>query len=337
MNVHCAGALVFAMLISVSAEPLLPVMDGTTWDYEVREQPPNPDAAVNLSVRISGTERLHGKELLTLEKRAGGALTQTELIHVDDTGIHRYRRTNADGKSIVSDPPQTLVPAPLQLGAKWELDDRTAGMEMHQQFTVAAQEAVTVPAGIYYAYRLHSEQPWPLSMTIDRWFAPGVGLVKDVTTSRGPNGRLLSRSTTILKRVAQTPGPQPPVTPEPTATPQPSAASAAPRITLDVTAARDGEPQADFPSDAPNIFVRWSGERLPLHADVRVTWVAEDVGDIVPHDFIIDDTETTITQPEFGAWFTLSRPQDGWAEGKYRVDLYLDDVVVQSVGVTIRD
>ncbi len=69
-------------------------------------------------MRISGTERLHGKELLTLEKRVGGALTQTELINVDDARIHRYRRTNADGKSIVSDSPQTLVPAPLQIGAK---------------------------------------------------------------------------------------------------------------------------------------------------------------------------------------------------------------------------
>ncbi len=176
MNVvSCAGALVFATLISVSAEPLLPVMEGTTWEYEVREQPPNPDGAVNLSVRISGTERLHGKELLTLEKRADGALTQTELINVDDAGIHRYRRTNADGKSIVSDPPQTLVPAPLQPGAKWELDDRTAGMEMHQQFTVAAQESVTVPAGIYYAYRLHSEQPWPISMTDRSMVCSGSG------------------------------------------------------------------------------------------------------------------------------------------------------------------
>lgn len=337
MNTVCyAGILVFATLFSVSAEPLLPTLDGTTWDYEVRDEPPNPDGATNLSVRISGTERLHGKELLTFEKRAGGALTETELLNVDDEGIHRYRRTNADGKSIVSDPPQTLVPAPLQPGAKWELDDRTAGMEMHQQFTIVGQESVAVPAGVYAAYRLHSEQPWPLSINIDRWFVPGVGVVKDVTTSRGPNGRLLSRSTTVLKQVTQTPA-QPPLPPEPTATPQPSAPSAAPRITLEVAAARDGEPQTDFRSDAPNIFVRWSGQRLPLHADVRVTWVADDVGDIVPHDFIIDDTETTITQPEFGARFTLSRPEDGWAEGKYRVDLYLDDVVVQSVSVTIHD
>ncbi len=322
---HCAATLIFAVLVTASAESLIPTADGTTWDYEVREQLPSPDAFATLSVRISGTEQLGTKDLLKLETRVGDILTKTELIEADDAGIRLYRRTNAERKTVVSNPPQTLVPAPLQIGAKWELDDRAAGTEMHQQFTVAAQESVTVPAGTYQAYRLHCEQPWPIATVIDRWFVPGVGFVKDVTTVRGPSGRLLSRVTTALKRLSQTPAAAV------------AAAPATPKITLEVAAEPEGSPQTEFPSDIANIFVRWSGEQLPINADLLVAWVAEDVGDIAPHNFIIDDTETTITQSEYGARFTLSRPKDGWAEGKYRVDLYLDDIVMQSVSVTIHD
>ena len=40
---------------------------------------------------------------------------------------------------------------------------------------------------------------------IERWFAPGRGIVKDVTTTRGPNGRLLSRATTVLMNFSVAP------------------------------------------------------------------------------------------------------------------------------------
>lgn len=322
---RCAAAIAFGVFARAAAASLLPTTEGTTWDYDVREQPARPDAFSTLSVRISGTEQLGRKELLKLETHAGDTLTKTELVEVNDAGIRLYRRTSAERKTVVSNPPQTLVPASLQIGTKWELDDRAAETEMHQQFTVAAQESVTVPAGTYQAYRLHCEQPWPLSTTIDRWFVPGVGFVKDVTTVRGPSGRLLSRMTMSLKRLSQTPAPAVSVAP------------ATPKITLEVAAAPEGPPQTDFRSNIANIFVRWSGEQLPINTDLLVAWVAEDVGDIAPHNFIIDETETTITQSEYGARFTLSRPKDGWAEGKYRVDLYLDDIVMQSVSVTIHD
>jgi hypothetical protein len=70
---------------------------------------------------------------------------------------------------------------------------------------------------------------------------------------------------------------------------------------------------------------------------VRVAWIAEDVGDIVEPNFVIDETETELTTAKFGARFTLSRPRDGWAAGKYRLELYLDDQLTQTVKINIRD
>ena len=109
------------------------------------------------------------------------------------------------------------------------------------------------------------------------------------------------------------------------------------KVTLEVALERDGAAQDQFRSDVQNIFVRWAGEQLPVGAAVRVAWIAEDVGDLVPPNFVIDETETEVTRASFAARFTLSRPKDGWAAGQYRLELYLEDELVQTAKVTIHD
>ena len=166
---------------------------------------------------------MDGQDVLKLETRASDALQKTELITADERGVFCLSRTIAYGKTISFKPPQRLVPAELKIGVKWESDDEVAGTEMHQQFTVAAEEDVVVPAGTFHAFRFDSGEPWPISIVIRRWFAPGTGLVKDITTMRGPDGQLLSRVTTVLKKFSpaaaplssESPTPSPPAGPVP--------------------------------------------------------------------------------------------------------------------------
>jgi hypothetical protein len=311
------------------ADAIIPTASGTSWEYQVTDFQSKSRQPGMMTITIAGTEQLAGKDVLKLETHTAAGLQKTELIAENEEGLLCFRRSTSDGKSISFDPPMRLLPAQLSLGTKWELDEEVAGVEMHQQFNVAAEEDVTVPAGTFHAYRLEAQEPWPLSIAIERWFAPGTGFVKDVTTTRGPTGRLLSRVTTVLKKFT----PSPVTVPNEPSTIQPDQ----PTIVLEVAKARDGEPATDFRSDAANIFVRWKGAHLPLGDTVRVAWVAEDVGDIAPANFIVDQTTTIVDASETGVQFTLSRPKDGWAAGKYRVDLYLDDSLVQSVKVTIVD
>ncbi len=212
-----------------------------------------------------GTETVEGKDVFKLETRANDVVQKTELITLDERGVFCLRRTSAHGKSVSFEPPQRLLPAELKLGAKWELDDEVAGTEMHQQFTVAAEEDVVVPAGTFHAYRFEAEEPWPISITIQRWFAPGTGFVKDITTTRGPSGRLLSRVTKVLKKFSPTAAPLP--NESPTSSPASSSASLSPTMTITVAKEHDGEPTTEFRSNAPNIFVRWQGEHLPVDGD----------------------------------------------------------------------
>ena len=325
---------------ALRAETILPTQQGATWEYQVRDSSrggtPEP-----LTVRINGVEQVGAKELLKLETLAGDAVAKTELISVDERGVHCHQRAGADGKATILEPPQTIVPAPLKVGVTWQVNDHVAGGGT-QQFTVVGAEDIAVPAGSFRAFRVRCEQPWPISTTTERWFAPGTGTIKDITTTRGPTGRLLSRTTTILTEFSialpeedKAPPPEetePSPAPVAESTPPPK-----PGILLEVAGERDAPPQTEFKSDAPQIFVKWSGVNLPPGGTIRVAWVAEDVGDIAPADFVIDEMATAIETAEFGARFTLSRPKDGWAAGKYRVEVYLEDELLQKLGVTITD
>jgi hypothetical protein len=345
-------ALLLLTAATLPAEPLLPTAVGTTWEYEVKDSAA-PAAIGSSVVRAVGTERIADVDAVKLETTTSGDVSKTELVTVNERGVFCYRRTSSDGKVVTFDPPQTVVPAQLAVGTKWELDDEVHGSAMHQEFTVAAEEEVTVPAGKFRAWRYQCARPWPLSARVERWFTPGVGLVKETTQTHGPTGRLLQRVTRSLKHFSRgessaAAATAPVVTESASDTavslelgsgpPVPSVSIASnPRVLLQVSRVRDGEPVTQFRAHAPGIFVRWSGEDLPVRSVVRIAWIAEDVGDLVEPNFVVDETETEITAPEFGGRFTLSRPPDGWAPGKYRLELYLGDALLETVRVQIAE
>jgi len=163
-------------------------------------------------------------------------------------------------------------------------------------------------------------------MTIDRWFATGTGIVKDVTTMRAANGDLLERLSLELAEPPRVTG-RPEVKPE-----------AAPKK-LSVSFAKDqfGKANTTFSSDTPQIYARWRGQRLRNGAKVRAVWIAEniDIGEEVPPDYKVDEASAVAESPTAHGAFALSRPEDGWAIGDYRAEFYVDDVLVETVKIKI--
>jgi hypothetical protein len=295
-----------------------------------------------------GRQIFGGKEFLSFETRTDDVLTRTELMTRDDHGLVCHARGGKDGRIAKLDPPQRIVPATLKVGDSWESDGEVAGMEMRQRFVVANEETVRTAAGSFRAFRIHCEDSSVMSATLDRWFFPGVGFVKETTVVRGPTGGLLQRINLELQKRPEVVA-KPAVTPTPppapvTATPAPpirgpaietDPAQAAKKLNVEVSTDPAGGSKTEFKSDVENIYVRWHGRGLPNRAKVRVAWVAEDVGDLVEPNFIIDETETIAPDPDSSARFTLGRPPDGWAEGKYRVEFYVNDELEETVRVTI--
>ncbi len=322
-------AAVSLWAIVARGESTFPVAVGDTWQYVIAG---SPSAAV--TVVAVGTEKLNDQELVRLETRTADSPVKTELVATTAAGLSCYQRIFPGAKSVSFDPPQLLIPDSMKIGDQWEMDDFVNGNRTHLEFVVVAEEDVVVPAGNFRGFRAQCDQPWPVSMTVERWFVAGVGMVKEVTSTRGPGGRLLNRVTTALTKVsrghaATDSGPAVVVSSSSPPTP--------PSFKLEIAQEREGKPAEEIKSNAENIFVRWSGENLPVHSIVRIAWVAEDVGDVAWPNFVVDETKTEISTPTFGARFTLSRPKDGWAAGKYRVDLYLDDTLSLTTKVTIRD
>lgn len=341
-----ASLLVFAA-VSAWADSLLPAAEGTTWLYESTEEFGGPEAAAPSTSEVvvkTGRQTFGGKEFIKFETFTDDVVTKTELMTLDDHGLVCHLRAGKDGRMAKLDPPQMVVPGALKVGDTWESDGQAAGMEIHQRFQVVGEESVRVAAGSFRAFHIHAEDTSVMSAILDRWFVPGVGWIKEITVVRGPTGGLLQKTTLelqkrpeIIARPAATPSPTP-VAPAPGATPEEkrtSSSSTGKRLTVEVSTDPAGGSKTEFKSDVENIYVRWHGRGLPEHAKVRVAWIAEDVGDLVEPNFIVDETESVAPAPDSSARFTLGRPPDGWAEGKYRVEFYVNDELEETIRVTI--
>jgi hypothetical protein len=192
---------------------------------------------------------------------------------------------------------------------------------VHQHYAVVGEEEVVVPAGRFQAFHIHGEQSAPDSTTIDRWFVKGVGIVKDVTVMRNKDGDILRRIELDLKEKPKT-APRPAIKP--------------PRkLSVGLSSEPIGDFVTTFSSDSPKIYARWQGHGLAEHANVRAVWIAEDIGDAASANYTIDEATAAATIPNARGVFTLSRPDDGWAPGAYRVEFYVDDQLIDTVKLKI--
>jgi hypothetical protein len=317
-------------------EPLLPTGDGTTWLYEMTEEAgpgfsfSDANAAVEGKIhrltlyRLSGTQDLNTRTLLKFEMLRDSVITNTDLMIVNEHGIFCAARIDAYGKVTALDPPQPIVVAPFEPGVGWDFVSKVGGAQVRQHYQILAAEDVDVPAGRFRAFHIRGMQTEPVSMTVDRWFVPGTGIVKDVTVTKTPEGNLVRRISLALKE-------PPKIAPRP----EVKSPSSPKKVSLTLGKAARGTATDQFPADTPKIYARWQGHDLPLGAKIRVVWIAENVADVAPPDYIIDEASASANNPDAYGTFTLSRPDDGWAPGDYRVDVYLDAKLIDSAKLKI--
>ena len=330
-------ALLIFPLPCSAATPLLPTEQGTAWQYQTTLEAGADVSFSHLKTdergkvqllstyRIGGTEKIDGQDLLKFEMHRAGAVVNTDLLIVDENGITCPARIGEDGNLAKLDPPQKVLVAPVQTGNKWNYDGKVGGLQVHQTYEILAQENIAVGAGKFRAFRIHGEQTTPIPITLDRWFVPGVGFVKDVTTMRAPDGGLLQRVSLELKALPKT-------------APRPEAKGASESSKkLSVALAKDpaGESTTKFPLTIPKIYARWQGRGLADHARIRVVWLAEKVEEIAPPDYKLDEASTIATAPDSHGVFTFAPPEDGFEPGYYRVEFYVDETLTETVKVKI--
>jgi len=107
------------------------------------------------------------------------------------------------------------------------------------------------------------------------------------------------------------------------------------QLSVSLAKKRSGKAITTFSSSTSEIYARWQGRRLRQGAKVKAVWIAENIGEDFPQDYKVDEASAVTETPSAHGAFTLTRPEDGWAPGDYRVEFYVDDVLVNAVKLKI--
>jgi len=317
------AVLLISSCWTARAEWPFPNADGTLWRYRLTTEP-NGSSAVLLR-RISAPESDLNQKMLAVETSIDGVASSTELLKSDGNALLAISRRTADGKVAIFDPPATVLPDNLESGATWNTRAEIAGVQVSLPARIVGEESIQLPAGTFRAWRVHGEQGGTISTVVDRWFVRQIGWVKESVTQRSPTGELLLRNT--LELIAL-----PSVSPEISSSPTPELK----KLEGSVSTSTEGDPLTTVSADALQIVARWRVHGALTKSKVRAVWIAEDAGEIVPAEYKVDEATAMVTSPEATGTFTLERPDDGWAPGKYRVDFYVGNVLAETVKLTIK-
>lgn len=284
---------------------------------------------LSVSIVVAGKETIQGVETIKYELRRQERVQLTEFLKVDENGVTALARSAEDGEKSELAPPQKILSFPPRSGEKWNYSGRVGEIETTQAYEIVARESIEVPAGKFDAFHLRLTQlrPAPPNIVEERWFVPNLGYAKILTTMTRADGGLLQR---VDLQLSERPaiGQRPAI-----------ATSPAEKKLLHAALAKEtlGEPTGRFAADTEKIFCRWQGDALHAGDKIRAVWIAEDVGDAAPKNYKISETATSADGPQAGGTFTLTRPTKGWPIGKYRVEIYDADQLVETVKFDISE
>jgi hypothetical protein len=316
MSRFCAILLGVVVGASVAqAEWPIPTADGTTWQYALtREGETEPET---LTRQVFAPRNADEQNTVRIETAINGAALSTEFLKMEGKAILATAHRGEGGNTEAFDPPITILPADLNFGAEWNYRGLIAGLDLNLPLKIVGEGEIEVPAGKFRALHFRGEKNDGLFSVADFWFVRGVGSIKETVTQRSPGGDLLSRNAIELVKL-----------------PAQHQAEPMKKLETSVSTSSNGDPLNIISADALQIVARWRGHGLRRNARIRAVWIAQDTG-VAPIDFKVD--EATAIAPIGGAFgkFTLSRPPDGWATGKYRVEFYVDDELTETVDLTI--
>lgn len=167
------------------SEPLMPVTVGTKRILEVTRGAITSET----SEEVTKVTEKDGVYTITVESgavmRSPGAKPPFLFAFVYEVSATKVADTRFD-------PARTIFDAGVKAGESWKHEPKGKAVTT---FTVGKEEEVEVPAGKFKAVPV-TEETEKLGR-ITRWYAPGVGVVKEVKDGFG-------KSTTVLKSI--TPG-----------------------------------------------------------------------------------------------------------------------------------
>lgn len=89
-------------------------------------------------------------------------------------------------------------------------------------------------------------------------------------------------------------------------------------------------PKASFTPTTPKIFVFYNLEKVPNGDKLRSVWICEK-SEGIPANTKIDEATVEVGLIDNTGNFSLSKPTKGWPVGDYKVELYWNDKLAETV------
>lgn len=149
-----------------------PLKVGTTWEYKLTTKGKTQTA----TVKVAKHEKVGNTMCALLETSVDGNVSATEHVSASKDGVFR----NTFGGQEIT-PPVCFLKLPVKKGESWKVDSKIGAQSGKATF-VSGEDEVTVPAGKYKAVTAKAEdfEAAGVKVPITYWFAPGVGIVKQV-------------------------------------------------------------------------------------------------------------------------------------------------------------
>ena len=187
-------------------QDLLPLTKGQIWKYRFVQEAGKGAKITTPGITLNADGKLRATVTLTvagidqagahIELRRNDVLVFEEWWQLGQKGLAATKRKK-DNKVTVLDPPQILLPWPLESPRTWHYEPRDKSFK--QRYQMWGPLPVKGPNGKVPGYVIVVQQP-PQSprVTVERHFMPGVGILNEVII-QAIGGKMLSRQEMVLE------------------------------------------------------------------------------------------------------------------------------------------
>jgi hypothetical protein len=143
---------------------------------------------VPVITEVVGSDLINGEKYIRRESCLKGTLWVTEWLRQTANGLLLGKSSDAEqGLDVLMTPPQKLLSPTLKAGESW--DWKAPDLSLEMQIKVVGPADLTVPAGTFHTTQLSYDaaievEGGTVTIRHTRWFASGVGYVKEDTETR---------------------------------------------------------------------------------------------------------------------------------------------------------
>jgi|SRR5438876_5847635 len=180
--------------------------EGVNFSEEIAKLAKGKVLDITVTSTVVGRDKLGGSDYFRIDSLRGGKLWLSEWYRSGGDGVFLGKTIDSEtGETAetVMTPPQKVLSANLRNGESWSWKAADAPVTVGSR--VVGPATIEVPAGrfdatqIAYDWKIQLDGGMSINIRQERWFAPGVGFVKqDTRTLQG--GRPLSHVILTLEK-----------------------------------------------------------------------------------------------------------------------------------------